>query len=249
MTSQSKWPSPVVGTRLDLTQDSLLALNEAEATPPNTKVPHCPLLSPLKRVSLHSHRPRYRQTCCLSPKFDNFHSIPGSLVTMADLKQCCAVCTHCRKGIPFGNKYFVCYTCDELAVCTPCHKKHPKSHSPFIKIAVDKATSLDALVETHRKCMNCGKGKHARIDCNACEGTSCFDCYGDKLEIWASHEHKAYTFVRPPGDFCIASTDDTCLACTLGASLLHCGYCQDGEHTSTYPRCQEWEVSKPLVQS
>ena len=148
---------------------------------------------------------------------------------MANPERCCAMCHHCLKGIPFDKKYFLCFACDELAICTSCHKRHPKSHLPWMKVATDKATLRDAAMETHRKCMHCGTTAHARIDCNACEGTACFDCYADNRELWGDHTHKAYTYTRAPDDFNAPSFDRDCLSCTLGASMGHCSHCLEGE--------------------
>ena len=152
-------------------------------------------------------------------------------MAIPDSERCCGMCSHCHKGIPFNKKYFLCYCCDQLLICTTCHNCHPKSHSPWLKVVVDKATSRDGKLEHHRKCATCGTAKHARIDCNACELTACFDCTGTDAvrERWAEHAHKAYTNTLAPDDFCETSFDENCISCTVAGSMTHCSHCMEGE--------------------
>lgn len=157
------------------------------------------------------------------------------------------MCCHCHKGIPFDKKYFLCFACDELAMCSSCHGRHPKTHLPWVKVATDKATSRDAAVEEHRKCMTCGIAKHARVDCNACEGTTCFDCYPDTRESWGAHVHKAYTYTRAPDEFNATSVDVNCLSCTLGASVVHCSHCLEGEQRPLLYLLTLQRLSKPAM--
>ncbi len=132
-------------------------------------------------------------------------------------------------GIPYNRYYFFCLHCS-LAVCTSCNSKHPSNHRPYLMRIRDKMLPRDAIA-SGTTCSKCEASAETYVACNAestCSFKLCGSCLCKEKDEIKGHQHKAFTWVRLPDDYQLASYDSECSSCLMGSSLGHCSRCLEG---------------------